>query len=180
MTQARKKRMFFSNKATELQGDSLGKQLQTRCCLHVTKTNQMPVSNEIDPKRRETSKTLAKEIHLRSKTYFQKSTNQVFLNWGQQPSIRSWCGIFKEHQLPTFSSIRSHDCSPQTMFSPQKFTPAEMLNPSSCLFHSIWAICDQNAQLLRDVMMFRCIICKKFNVNIWVVNERKRYWEIWL
>lgn len=55
-----------------------------------------------------------------------------------------------------------------------------MLNPSYCLFHSIWAICNQNAQLLGAIMMFRCIICKKFNVNIWVLNERKRYWEIWL
>lgn len=66
------------------------------------------------------------------------------------------------------------------MFSPQKFPPTEMLNPSYCLFHSIWAICNQNAQLLGAIMMFRCIICKKLNVNIWVLNERKRYWEIWL
>lgn len=131
-----------------------------------------------DPKRRETSKTLAKETHLRSKTYFQKSTNQVLLNWGRQPSIRSWCGIFEEHQLPTFSSLRSHDCSPHTMFSQQKFPLTEILNPSYCLFHSIWAICNQNAQLLGDIMMFRCIICKKLNVSIWVLNERKRYWEI--
>lgn len=40
----------------------------------------MPASKEIDPKRTETSKTLAKETHLRSKTYFQKTTNQVLLN----------------------------------------------------------------------------------------------------
>lgn len=40
----------------------------------------MPASKEIDPKRTETSKTLANETHLRSKTYFQKTTNQVLLN----------------------------------------------------------------------------------------------------
>ena len=181
MTEARKKRMFFffSTKQPSSGETHWGNSFRQGVVFMLPRLLKCLYPKR-DPKRRETSKTLAKETHLRSKTYFQKSTNQALLNWGRQPSIRSWCGIFEEHQLPTFSSLRSHDCSPQTMFSQQKFPPTEILNPSYCLFHSIWAICNQNEQLLGDIMMFRCIICKKLNVNIWVLNERKIYWEIWL